>query len=497
MGVSKANVSDRALNDRHVSDLAKFPDENPNPILRISSNQEVLYSNKAGSDLLAFINREENHKTLLRWRDYVKGAFKSRTTQVFDVDCGSRVFSLFLILVKGTTYLNAYGMEITDRVQYESDLYNVQKNLLDTLDSISDGFFAFDDDMRVTFFNHEAEKMLNTKKEDVLGQKLFEAFPEAKGSVFEKKYTLALKKKMYLAFETYFDVEPYTNWYSVRVYPKKNGAAVFFQLTTESKLAEKALLEAAEQWQWTFDSITDLMFMTDTDSNITKANKHFADAVDLPLQEIIGRKCYEVFHKTDTRWPDCPFGRILKDGKPYVSEIGESGLGVPFLVTVSPVFDAKQQHVGAVHIARDISDIVTARRELENKNIALAQVLEQVQLEKEKIKRDIRDNVTEIVLPIIEKIKLIRPQNKYLELLKKAIDEVASSYGSKLTAKDYRLTARELEICSMIKNSLSSKEAAVLLNISPKTVERHRRNIRKKLGISRKKANLATFLQSL
>ena len=497
MGVSKSNVPDKALNNHQVSDLAKFPDENPNPILRISGNHEVLYSNQAGAELLAFINRKENHTIQSRWSDYVTGAFKSGITQVFDVDCCGQIFSLSLIPVRGTSYLNVYGMEVTDRVKFESDLHNAKKNLLDTLNSISDGFLTFDNDMRVTYLNNAAEKILKRKKDNVLGYRLFDAFPEARGSIFEKKLSFALKKKKQLNFEEFFDVEPHTNWFSVRVYPKKNGATVFFQLTTESKLAEKALLEAGEQWQRTFDSITDLIFIMDLDSTIIKANKHLAEAVGLPLQEVVGKKCYEVFHKTEIRWPGCPFEMALKDGTPQISEIDESDLGVPLLVTVSPVFNAQEQHVGAVHIARDISDIVAARIALENKNIALSEVLEQVQLEKDKIKNDIRDNVTEIVLPIIEKIKLKKPQSKYLDLLKKAINDIASSYGSKLTATDYRLTSRELEICSMIKSGLSSKEVAVLLNISPKTVERHRRNIRNKLGISGKKANLSTFLQSL
>lgn len=496
MGVGKSKFSYRPLNGRKIRDFAKLSDENPNPVLRISNDHVVLYCNKAGADLLDFLNNEENKEINSRWSDYVEGAFKSKITQVLDLNCGDRVLSLSLIPVKGTSYLNVYGIDISDRTKYESDLHNTRKNLLDTLDSISDGFFTFDNDMRVTFFNNAAEKMLNRKKDDVLGQRVFDAFPEARGSIFEEKYTLALKNKEQLGFEAFFEVEPYANWYSVRVYPKQNGAAVFFQVITESKLAEIALAEAAEQWQRTFDSITDLIFIMDDDSNITKANEHFADAVGLPLQEVIGRKCYEVFHKTDARWPDCPFEMVLKDGKTHVAEIDETGMGIPFLVTVSPVFDAEQQCVGAVHIARDISDIVSARKELENKNIALSELLEQIQFEKEKIKRDILDNVTEIVQPIIEKIKLTKPQSKYLDLLKKAIDEIASTHGSKLTATDYRLTSRELEVCSMVKSGLSSKEAAVLLNIAPKTVERHRRNIRKKLGISGKKANLVTFLQS-
>jgi len=77
----------------------------------------------------------------------------------------------------------------------------------------------------------------------VLGRQLFEAFPEARGSIFEEKYRQGLRERDFLTFETYFEVEPYRNWYHVRVYPWKDGISVFFQVTTQRKQAEEELTE--------------------------------------------------------------------------------------------------------------------------------------------------------------------------------------------------------------------------------------------------------------
>ncbi len=116
------------------------------------------------------------------------------------------------------------------------------------VESIHDAFFALDEDFRITYFNHIAEELLHRKKEEVLGKHLFdEAFPQAKGSIFEKQYTIALKEKKKLQFETFFSIEPYVNWYDVRVYPFEKGISVYFLVTTEKKKFEEQLKATNQQ----------------------------------------------------------------------------------------------------------------------------------------------------------------------------------------------------------------------------------------------------------
>jgi two-component system cell cycle response regulator len=115
--------------------------------------------------------------------------------------------------------------------------------MVDMLESVSDGFFSLDSQWSITYFNRAAEVLLGRGSEDVLGHKFFEAFPEAKGSIFEEKYTQAMKEKTSLSFETYFGMIPYENWYEVRVYPQDEGISVYFQVTTERK-------QAGEEIRW-------------------------------------------------------------------------------------------------------------------------------------------------------------------------------------------------------------------------------------------------------
>lgn len=141
--------------------------------------------------------------------------------------------------------------------------------------------------------------------------------------------------------------------------------------------------------------------------------------------------------------------------------------------------------------------LLKQNKALEQKNIALREVLSHIELEKKEIKDYVITNTENLLLPIIEKIKLNGKSLKHLNILRKCLKNLTSSFGVKVTKKETKLTSREIEVCNMIKSGLKSKEIADLLNISLRTIEKHRSHIRKKLGITNKETNLTTFLKAL
>jgi len=134
---------------------------------------------------------------------------------------------------------------------------------------------------------------------------------------------------------------------------------------------------------------------------------------------------------------------------------------------------------------------------LEQKNSALTELIEHMERAKNKIKEDVAINVNEILLPILEKLKLKGITSRYIDLFRYYLKNLASSFGNEITRKSAELTPKEIEICSMLRGSLTSKEVSQLLNLSSQTIDKHRKNIRKKLGISGKKVNLTSYLQKI
>ncbi len=134
---------------------------------------------------------------------------------------------------------------------------------------------------------------------------------------------------------------------------------------------------------------------------------------------------------------------------------------------------------------------------LEQKDLALKEMLEHVERTKNKLKENISINVNETILPVLEKFKMKGVSSDHVDMLHRYMNDLTSSFGSKIIQRNFRLTPREIEICNMIKNGFSNKEISDFLNISLQTVEMHRKNIRKKLNISNKDINLTSYLQEI
>ena len=134
---------------------------------------------------------------------------------------------------------------------------------------------------------------------------------------------------------------------------------------------------------------------------------------------------------------------------------------------------------------------------MQNKNIALHEILSQVEIEKQKIKDDVISNVDTFLLPLLKKIKITDENSNYLEIIQNSLNNLTSTFGSRISEKSAKLTSREIEICNMIRNGLTNKEISNLLFISIQTVNKHRSRIRKKLGITNTNYNLPSFLKTL
>lgn len=137
--------------------------------------------------------------------------------------------------------------------------------------------------------------------------------------------------------------------------------------------------------------------------------------------------------------------------------------------------------------------------ELEETNIALNVLLAKRERDRETLEHQILTNVAELVEPYLTKLdasRLTKEQEIYLSILKANISELTSSLVQNIAAKFTRLTPSEIQVANLVKLGKRTKEIAQILHLSPGTINIHRKNIRKKLGLTNKKENLQTFLSA-
>jgi DNA-binding CsgD family transcriptional regulator len=138
--------------------------------------------------------------------------------------------------------------------------------------------------------------------------------------------------------------------------------------------------------------------------------------------------------------------------------------------------------------------------ELEEVNAALRVLLKRRDEDKFELEEKVLFNIKEFVQPYLEKLKcsgLNTKQKLYFNMIESHLHDIISQFPRKLASKYLNLTASEMQIANLVMDGKRTKEIASLLNLSEKTIEVHRKNIREKLGIKNKKANLRTHLLSL
>ena len=108
--------------------------------------------------------------------------------------------------------------------------------------------------------------------------------------------------------------------------------------------------------------------------------------------------------------------------------------------------------------------------------------------------------MNELVIPYLEKLKksqLSERQGIYLTIAEKNLKEVGASLSQRLSSLHKKLTPMEIQVANLVQQGKTNKEIAEILNLSAKTIESHRKNIRTKFGIKNQKTNLRSYLLSL
>lgn len=113
--------------------------------------------------------------------------------------------------------------------------------LEEILDSIADGFYTLNDRWEFTRVNKTFEDFLEVERSDILGKKVWDCFPELKGTVLEQGMLRALNGKRRVEVEAFY---PRVNrWVEARIYRSLDGLAIYFLDVTERKQFLRDLMQ--------------------------------------------------------------------------------------------------------------------------------------------------------------------------------------------------------------------------------------------------------------
>ena len=137
--------------------------------------------------------------------------------------------------------------DITQRKLSESELEKSQKQIVNILENVTDGFYALNRQWQFTYVNPKAEECLHRKRQELLGNNIWEQFPDTAKTIFFDEFHKAVSRNVTVKFEAYY--EQLNIWFEVEAYPSEEGLSVFFQNITDRKNAENALRASESRYR--------------------------------------------------------------------------------------------------------------------------------------------------------------------------------------------------------------------------------------------------------
>ena len=250
----------------------------------------------------------------------------------------------------------------------------------EVLESITDAFFAVDGDWRITSLNRQAEALLDRSREALLGQDLWEAFPEAKELAFYDAYHRAMATGEPADFEAYFP--PLQAWFAVKAFPmEQGGLAVYFNDVT----AQKKQREQLRRLQRAVEEAAESIIITDAEVDppgprIEYVNPAFEEMTGYAAEEVIGQTPRILQGPATDRETLDDVRRHLAAGESVAGRttVNYRKNGTPFDIewTIAPICDADGTIQHWVSVQRDVTAEHRRERELRRTRRLLERIID-------------------------------------------------------------------------------------------------------------------------
>ena len=402
----------------------------------------------------------------------------------------------------------------------ERKLSEVAVNELNQLyDTAPIGLCLVDTDLRFVRINEKLAEINGKPVSEHLGRTVKEVIPEIASDI-EPIYRRVIDSgepelNLHVHGTTSAEPEVEKDWL-VNYYPLKSedgtisGVNTVVQDITHLKQAEEALKASEAQYRDLVDNSLVGIYKTTIDGDILYANQALSrifdfespgemssEAVTFRYKRIQEREALIKKLKGSGRITGFELEVVTKTGKTKVVLLSAVLSGDTISGMIVDITERKQAEIA---LQEKEEELKRQAQGLEETNTALKVLLDHREEEKQRVGENVLANVQKLISPFIEKLENTKLEDRsrmYVNIIKSNLEDVAAPFANDLAAQYMALTPTEIQVAGLIRQGRTSKEIASLLNVSTNAISFHRANIRKKLGLSSKRANLRSYLQAL
>lgn len=456
------------------------------------------------------------------------------------------------------TYLLLSLVDVTGRKEVEQPLCDSRAQCAAFLDDRADLICRIRGDGTIVFVNEAYCRQFHLEPAGLADKNIYDLVPAEERnrlqghlSRFQQHRKSAMTENMVLgpegrmrwlqwANQAFFDAADQLQEFQT----VGRDITVLKQLEVALKRALKEVRDEHTKVEAILNGLGDAVQIVDADFRIIFQNRISLDL----FGNHEGKYCYQKIFGKKSVCKNCPVALVFADGQQHTVEkqFERDGRSFYFEVKCSPLWDADGNITGVIEDWRDISarkvseralkelhgtleqkvgertadlektirqlqhevkERVVVQKELAKKreafkdvNTAMSVLLERYKQGRGELKEKIEENIKSAILPHVHELGLMLEGDKKKDLLA-AIESnllnITSGFSKKLSSHFIGLTGRELQIAQLVREGLTNKGIAELLNVSEGTVKTHRHKIRAKLGINNQQMNLRSYLLSL
>ncbi len=353
---------------QEIVDLAKFPAESPDPVLRTAGDGTVIFANKAAGPLLDTWSCRVGQALPKQRAELVASVLVSGAREDVEIESDGRTFLVTFAPVVEAGYVNLYARDITERKRAEEQLELAVSRWESTFDAVEDMVAVIDTDYRIVLANRAMKERF--KGVTVLGAFCYELIH---GTDHPPETCRACK-----VFETgepqrWEIQEEHLGgcWLDVATSPIKDERGRVRQIVhsvrdiTERKQAEEKIEKSRHLLGAVIEAISDATMVIAADYRIVLANRAARDMAGVEDPVATGLRCHQVFRHRDVPCDGvehpCPLVQVVAaKGPVVVKHIYDDAEGNEVLMEVAaaPIFNEAGGLVQIVQSCRDITNRV-------------------------------------------------------------------------------------------------------------------------------------------